>query len=76
MGDPDVDVIAECTKCNQKLTRSTLNEIRENMIHENLFTNKNESMRIEKILNHRVSEHKKHCNGKLLVMEQLISEQI
>lgn len=76
MGDPDVDVIAECTKCDQKLTRSTLNEIRETMIHENLFRNKDESMRIEKILNLQVSEHKRHCNGKLLVMEELISEQI
>jgi hypothetical protein len=76
MRDDEVDVIAECTKCNQKLTRSTLNEIRENMIHENLFRNKNESMRIEKILSLQVSEHKRHCNGKLLVMEELISEQI
>lgn len=48
MSNDEMNVIAECTECNLKLTKSTLNEKREKMMYHNLFENKDESIRVEK----------------------------
>lgn len=76
MTEEEITVIGECTKCKQKLTKSTLNEKRENIMYHNLFGNGKESVRIEEILKDEISKHKKYCNGKLLIMEELISEEL
>jgi hypothetical protein len=76
MSDDEINVIAECTECKRKLTKSILNEKRKDIMYHNLFENKDESIRIEEILKEEISKHKKYCNGKLLVIEQLISEEI